>query len=222
MITSSLFRSVLLSVGFILAFPAQAAISKYSFSGVVVQVDPALSMYVSVGTPYSGWFELDDAIPDSSSFSSHGIYLGALVNGAVSIGGISVGVSGGASQVLPSSASSVYNLFNTVAGSAFGIGGTLTTSGIPSWNATGWDVQLTNSVETVFSSRAFPSTDLITNLSLYDSIRFALLLNDGTNNYLLDSSISSLELSPVPEPGSYTLMLAGLGFVGFMGRRAKN
>jgi hypothetical protein len=30
-----------------------------------------------------------------------------------------------------------------------------------------------------------------------------------------------VEISPVPEPETYAMMLAGLGLVGFMGRRRK-
>jgi PEP-CTERM motif len=45
--------------------------------------------------------------------------------------------------------------------------------------------------------------------------------NSGTSsmNYALDSGVAVYSASPIPEPGTYALALAGLAIVGFVARR---
>lgn len=45
-------------------------------------------------------------------------------------------------------------------------------------------------------------------------------MSDG--NYTLHTAIDNLTLSPVPEPETYAMLLAGLGLMGFTTRRRKN
>jgi hypothetical protein len=212
-----LFNGLLIAVGFSLTLPVQAEITKYYFSGAVDTVAPSLSEYVSLGTLYSGWFELDDAISNSSSFPIRGQYVGALVAGSVSMGSITANVSGGAAQVQPPPA---YNLFNTVAGAAYGLGGTVTVTGSPQgWSGLGWGFQLGSSTGSAFSSTSFPTISQITNLSLYDSKAFHLLLSDGTYSHSISSTLTSVV--PIPEAESYALMALGIGLVGWLARRRR-
>ena len=81
-----------------LSTSAQAQVTRYNFSGVVTNTDAALTAFEPVGTSYSGWFELNSSLPDSTPQFNHATYLGALVDGSVSLGSLTISVSGGAAQ----------------------------------------------------------------------------------------------------------------------------
>ncbi len=198
-----------------LSTSAQAQVTKYNFSGVVTNVDAALTAFEPVGASYSGWFELNSSLPDSTPLFNHATYLGALVDGSVSLGSLTISVAGGTAQVQPPPND---NMFNTVAGSAFGLGGTVSVTGAPSWSGTGWDFQLASSAGAV-GSRNLPSSAEITSLSPYDSKSFVVILNDGTYNHMLSASVDSVSVAAVPEPETYALLLVGLGLIGAVTRR---
>ncbi|HHS99627.1 MAG TPA: PEP-CTERM sorting domain-containing protein [Thiomicrospira sp.] len=54
-----------------------------------------------------------------------------------------------------------------------------------------------------------------------DAGSYYLTLSGKIKGESSNYSISTLSVSPVPEPSTYALMLAGLGLVGFMARRRK-
>jgi hypothetical protein len=70
-----------------------------------------------------------------------------------------------------------------------------------------------------YQSYSFDVSSILASPGTY-TLRFASVSNEGQLQVGIDNI--SLSVTPVPEPETYALLLAGLGLMGFVARRRNN
>lgn len=82
----------------------------------------------------------------------------------------------------------------------------------------------TNAQASSFTAATNPSFVILgSNLSLSGASEYLLGYNDSFRGDAdFDDMVVRLSVSPVPEPSTYALMLAGLGVLGFVARRRRS
>lgn len=65
----------------------------------------------------------------------------------------------------------------------------------------------------------WPGSSTVTNSGIFDSGSYFLKVDGHANSAFGGAYVVALQALPVPEPGEWAMILAGLGIVGFMARR---
>lgn len=200
----------IIAVFLLTAFSAQAATVTYRFDGVVTRVDDFYN-YVdfSVGSTFSGKLSFDtESIVETSSRSWATDYGNFSGNLAVDFSGLSVNTSLDHGQVV------------NYVDDGLGIQGYTTINTDPEINLMSFfaHFELFSRDSSLFDSGAWPD---VLKFEDYDSRGLALELFPQAGGWVtIDSELTSLErVSVVPVPAGIVLLLAGLGFLGFTGRR---
>ena len=74
---------------------------------------------------------------------------------------------------------------------------------------------------TIFSALSSTSFAQVTTSALFTNLTSLTLKTTGYTGGAYFAAIDNLALAPVPDPETYAMMLAGLGLLGFLGRRRK-
>lgn len=195
---------------------AQASPSEFSFAATVTYTDGSLSG-VSVGRQFSGSFIYDPVKPPSYANSTMAYY---------QFGAPSKIVANVAGHQLASTSLdvSVVNNFggNVEDGIHISGGYPLSVDGRPLPNGSFGFVLYSKPGNTgVLTSTDLPLSYDVGAFDAHSSLNYGWLQRDGgQTGRILQFSISSIAAS-VPEPGTYAMMLAGLGLIGGIAQRRK-
>jgi hypothetical protein len=212
-----LIKTVLSSVALTVAFASQATPVSYSFSGVVT--DSFLPSTFALGSSFNGTFSFDSAAIDSNANPSAGYYSNGFSITA-NVGGITYSNLPNVGGVSVWNGLSNLDRFDANAQGTIGIPSISSTSTIPSTAPFVVRAVFDDPTQSAFSSDALPTSPL--NLGNFANDVFQLSFYQGVSQVNVIGKINSLQLiSPVPEPETYAMLLAGLGLVGAALKRRK-
>ena len=208
-----LFRSAAIAGALFASLQASAAINTYSTSGILENVDPAVAATYAVNTSMSAVFSIDGSIAGNSYSSGVHDYAGAF-SGTLTIGGNVISFSDSYASLYAAPWGTSITLLG---GNGWGTGGTIhesqPTSGLS-----------LNGIELRFDyAPGIPQDTPIRNLlSGPAPLSTIFYLDYQTADAQWTSSWGELSgVSPVPEPDSGVMLLAG-GAVLLLARRRKS
>ncbi|MGH8618576.1 MAG: PEP-CTERM sorting domain-containing protein [Burkholderiales bacterium] len=186
---------------------ARAELTTYTFQGELWFVSPSFSGVLSVGDPITGSFSFDSATPDSVADPANGLYRPSV---SVSMSNpLAFSFTSPASTSSISVANGSTDLFAVALGP---LGAGPVVGGL---RLSGWELAVLDTAGAMLNSDS-ANGPLMFSFADYASLEVFF----AGGNFI--STLTSFQLaSPVPEPESYAMLLAGLGVLGFIVRRRK-
>jgi len=176
-----------------------------------------LALGIDVGTPISGWFEMDETVPDSDPAADHGVYGNFLWSGELSVGSTTIDLQYGGiidTLVVNSSLRTIQSVdvYGNISGGA--------SASSPDLDVQFGFFELVATQPGVITGDAFPVTppDLALLSTFDDLFPFPLLTSFGFStptDSVVRAEISSIQL--IPEPS--TALLVGVGVAGMAATR---
>jgi MYXO-CTERM domain-containing protein len=200
-------------VAFAISHPAGAVPLLLSFTGTIESVDPALAAEFSVGESVSGSIRYEPTTPDSEATSLHGRYEAierstfrfGSHTATGSEGTIALSNQNSARPILSLPLEDRFDALTRVTGASFG--------GFAPFGV--WLIMQDTSM-TAFVSDSLP-TEL--DLADFDSALVHFFFDPGSQG--LTATISTISVTPAPEPAVGAMVLAGLVALGLGRRRGR-
>ncbi|MFH1658354.1 MAG: PEP-CTERM sorting domain-containing protein [Pseudomonadota bacterium] len=196
---------------------AQASPSKFSFAATVTYTDGSLSG-VSVGRQFSGSFIYDPMTTPSYANSTMAYYqFGAPSKIVANVAGHQVASTSLGIRVVNNFGGNVEDGIDISGGYPLSVDGTPLPNG-----SFGFVLHSKPGNTGVLTSTDLPLIYDVGAFDAHSSLNYGWLQRDGgQTGTILQFSVSSIAAS-VPEPGTYAMMLAGLGLFGGIFRRRSN
>ncbi len=209
--------SLFLALGLCVASAAQAAITTFNFNATInFAAEPELSALYQVGGAVHGQFRLDDSVPNSANDETIGTYNNALLSTQMQYGNANISSLGGRVGI---ENTSYYDAIRLYSGPLFEAGG-LSGPTLGDWRFTGMSFVLVDGYAQKLSSNVFPNAQQISNVSGFTHHTIVLTYQkEGLPAAFIEATIQNI--TPVPEPESYAMLLAGFGALAVLARRKK-
>ena len=194
---------------------SHAAIVRLDFSGTVTEIDSAVADVFSMGDPISGSLFMDTSTPDARpSISTWAFYQHAVVSGGISVSGYPAPVS----TPLPASMAGVHMYNDDPAqGDAFGA-----TTGLEHVDMGGFQADFFRILSSpmlpgpnVWDTLEMPTTTA--DLAIFPGLVWWLDLS--AEQYLIRGVVTDFQLTVVPLPSAWVLLLGALGMLPSHGRQ---
>lgn len=218
------FAAVLASVA--VMGSAQAALITWELKAGITEITPGLSGYANLGDEVTLRYTFDQATTDSASEAERGKYENAVINTEIMLNGLHATVGGSDTYI-------------TIVNDFFGRDEFLTSSGaytsitesLPSHNGYNFssysffyrDYQAAMFGDTnLFADPIFDGYDMFTlSLGFLKPVSPGLFYGEAIRAGNLISFTNATNVSPVPAPPAFILMLTGLGLLGLTKRLRK-
>jgi hypothetical protein len=190
---------------------AGAADVTFAFSGRLTNVSSNLSSFFSTGDTFSGRYTFDDSALDSDPSPDTGTYTPAMTF-SLNMGPLSFSSATKLPTTIYVSNFATYSYF---------INSALTNPGVVgSLGLNYWELALIANNGVALNSDALPHTAFP--LALAKTATLEMYFGPPAGSGFAFGDLTSYALvSSIPEPGTYAMLLAGLGLLGFMARHRK-
>ena len=198
--------------GLLTTLPAVAAPVTFTFEGLLSFVSPALSSAFNIGDSFAGSFTFENVTADIEPTSPTIGDYAPDISFSMSIGTRSFSSPSSTGRILILNASQdVYSANGLTSGNV-----------VSGFAPNGWEFVLIDFDGTLLNSDVLPLTPPPLSLAEISDLELFFVDTNGNSASIVGNLTSfALPTAPVPEPGTYALILAGLGIVSFVASRRK-